>query len=130
MNQPTYQFTPANTEGKTSLEEATRETVGNVVEEVKDSVATEIDSRKDSIIDIAEDIKDTTTAILDKKAEELEEVVKTTTGELLDSLSKGGKINLPKTDSLGKILKDTTLNKELEKAKNRLKDLFRKKKNE
>jgi len=137
--EPTFNIIPTAADGETSVQDATRDAIESTVNQAVDSVKTIIDSTTAKVKEEAGALKDTITSVVETKVEEAktkaEETAKETAKTALDSLASGGKLELPKLDSLGSvkdILKDTTIGKELENAKDKLKDLFpfgRKKKN-
>ena len=137
--EPKFNIIPTAADGETSVQDATRDAIESTVNQAVDSVKTIIDSTTAKVKEEAGALKDTITSVVETKVEEAktkaEETAKETAKTALDSLASGGKLELPKLDSLGSvkdILKDTTIGKELENAKDKLKDLFpfgRKKKN-
>jgi len=135
MFEPKFNIIPTAADGETSVQDATRDAIEATVNKAVDSVKTVIDSTTTKVKEEAEALKDTITSVVETKVEEVktkaEETVKDAAKTALDSLAKGGKLELPKLDSLGKvkdILKDTTIGKEVDKVKDKLKDLFGKKK--
>jgi len=138
MLAPKFNIIPTAADGETSVQDATKAAIEATVNKAVDSVKTVVDSTVNEVKKEAEALKDTITSVVDEKVEEVKETAKETVKETakstLDSLVKGGKVELPKLDSLGKggILKDTTIGKEIDKVKDKLKDLnpFKKKKKE
>lgn len=130
ITSPKFSIVPTAADGETSVQDATKAAVEATINKAKDSVRTVVDSTINTAKKEAEALKDTVAAVVDKKVDAAKEKAKATAQEsaksALDSLAKGGKIELPKLDSLGKggILKDTTIGKEVDKAKDKLKDLF------
>jgi len=128
MFEPKFNIIPVAADGETSVQDATKAAVEATVNQAVDSAKTVLNNTTDSIKAEAEVLKDTITAVVDKKVEEVKETAKDAAKEALDSLKSGGKINLPNIDKPADILKDTTIGKEINKAKDKLKDLFGKKK--
>ena len=124
MLAPKFTIIPVASDGETSVQDATKTAVEATVNQAVDSAKTVLNNTKDSIKTETEALKDTVTAVVDKKVDEVKETAKETAKNALDSLKAGGKIGLPTIDDAGKILKDTTIGKEIDKAKDKLKDLF------
>ncbi len=131
MLEPTFNIIPTAADGETSVQDATRDAIEATVNKAVDSVKTVIDSTTAKVKEEAAALKDTITSVVETKVDEAktkaEETVKYEAKKALDSLANGGTLELPKLDSLGKVqdmLKDTTIGKELNKAKDKLKDLF------
>ncbi|MEM1121425.1 MAG: AsmA-like C-terminal region-containing protein [Bacteroidota bacterium] len=130
ITDPKFKIIPTAADGETSVQDATKAAVEATINKAKDSVRTVVDSTINTVKKEAESLKDTVASVVDQKVdaakEQAKETAKSTAKSALDSLASGGKITLPKLDSLGKggILKDTTLGKELDKAKDKLKDLL------
>ncbi|MEM6320138.1 MAG: AsmA-like C-terminal region-containing protein [Bacteroidota bacterium] len=129
ITDPKFNIIPVAADGETSLQDATKQAVEATVNKAVDSVKTVVNETTDKVKAEAEALKDSVTSVVDKKVEEAKEEVKETAKEaaknVLDSLKSGGKIGLPVLDNpdVG-LLKDTTIGKELDKAKDKLKDLF------
>ena len=137
MFDPQFKIIPVAADGETSVKDATVDAIEATVNKAVDSAKTVIDTTVNEVKETAEALKDTVTSVITDKVDEAKETAKETAKDVakttLDSLAKGGKVALPKLDSLGGILKDTTIGKEVEKAKDKLKDLLpfgKKKKNE
>ncbi|MFK7978398.1 MAG: AsmA-like C-terminal region-containing protein [Saprospiraceae bacterium] len=130
MLAPKFNVIPVAADGETSVQDATKAAVEETIDQAVDSAKTVIDNTVDSIKAETEAFKDTVTAVVDKKVEEVKETTKDAAKDALDSLKAGGAINLPKIEDAGKILKDTTIGKEIDKVKDKLKDFnpFKKKK--
>ena len=126
--EPKFNIIPVAADGETSVQDATKAAVEATVNQAVDSAKTVLNNTTDSIKVEAEGLKDTITSVVDKKVEGVKETAKDAAKDALDSLKSGGKIGLPNIDKPTDILKDTTIGKELDKAKDKLKDLFKKKK--
>ena len=121
---PKFNIIPVAADGETSVQDATKAAVEATVNQAVDSAKTVLNNTKDSIKAETEALKDTVAAVVDKKVDEVKETAKDAAKDALDSLKAGGQIGLPKIEDAGKILKDTTIGKEIDKAKDKLKDLF------
>ena len=130
MLAPKFNIVPVAADGETSVQDATKAAVEATVNQAVDSAKTVLNNTKDSIKAEANALKDTVASVVDKKVEEAKETAKETAKNALDSLKAGGEIGLPTIDDAGKIIKDTTLGKEIDKVKDKLKDFnpFKKKK--
>lgn len=131
MTDPKFTIIPVASDGETSVQDATKAAVEAAVNEAVDSVKTVVDETINEVKEDANAVKDTVTAVVKEEVEKVKEEAKSTAKDALDSLVTGGTIELPNLDSLGTgggILKDTTLGKEINKAKDKLKDIFGKKK--
>ena len=131
---PKFKIIPVAADGETSVQDATKAAVEAAVNEAVDSVKTVVEETVNEVKEEATALKDTVTNVVEERVEEVKDQAKKTAKETaenaLDSLVSGGKIDLSKNplDSIGSILKDTTLGKEVDKVKDKLKDLFGKKK--
>ena len=128
MLAPKFNIIPVAADGETSVKDATKAAVEATVNQAVDSAKTVLNNTVDSVKTEVDALKDTVASVVDQKVEEAKATAKETAKNALDSLKAGGKIGLPTIDDAGKILKDTTIGKELDKAKDKLKDLFGKKK--
>lgn len=130
MLAPKFNIVPVAADGETSVQDATKAAVEATINQAVDSAKTVLNNTLDSVKAETDALKDTLTSVVDKKVEEAKETAKETAKNALDSLKAGGEIGLPKIDDTGKILKDTTIGKEIDKVKDKLKDFnpFKKKK--
>ncbi len=130
MFAPKFNIIPVAADGETSVQDATKAAVEATVNQAVDSAKTVLNNTVDSVKTEIDAIKDTVAAVVDQKVEAGKETAKETAKNALDSLKAGGKIGLPTIDDAGKIIKDTTLGKEIDKVKDKLKDFnpFKKKK--
>ncbi len=125
MLNPVFKITPVAADGETSVQDATKATIEEAVNTAVDSVKTVLDEKVNEIEKEAESIKDSVKTVANQEAEKAKEATKKTAENALDSLAKGGKIDLNKNplDSID-LLKDSTLNKEADKLKDKVKDIL------
>ena len=124
MLQPKFNIIPVAADGETSVQDATKDAIEDTVNKAVDSAKTVIDTTINEVKETAEALKDTISTVVDEKVDEVKTKAEETAKTALDSLVSGGQIELPKLDSLGGIFKDTSIGKEIDKAKDKLKDLF------
>ncbi len=130
ITDPEFNIIPVAADGETSVQDATKAAVEATVNQAVDSAKTVLNNTVDSVKAETEALKDTVTAVVNEKVEVIKETAKETAKNALDSLKSGGQIGLPKLEDAGSILKDTTIGKEIDKVKDKLKDFnpFKKKK--
>jgi hypothetical protein len=123
MNSPKFKIIPVGADGETSVTDVAK----NALEEAKNEV---IDSVKTVVEETTNEIKDSINTYVKEETDKIKKQTEEAAKDFLDSLASGGNTSLPKLDSLGfdKVLKDSSLGKELDKAKDKLKDLFGRKK--
>lgn len=126
ISAPKFNIVPTSADGETSVQDATKAAVKETVNQAVDSAKTVINTTVDKAKAETEALKDTIASVVDKKVdaakESAKESAKDAAKNALDSLKSGGEIGLPKIEGTGNILKDTTIGKELDKAKDKLKD--------
>ena len=124
MTAPKFSIIPVAADGETSVQDATKAAIESTVAEAKDSLETVVNQTTEKVKEEANALKDSVTSVVEEKTETIKNQAEETAKSALDSLVSGGKVGLPKLDSIGSIIKDTTIGKEVNKAKDKLKDLL------
>ena len=124
MLDPIFKITPVAADGETSVQDATKAAIEAAANKAVDSVKTVVDKKVEEAKKEAETVKDSAKTVLNQEVDKAKKETKKTAENALDSLAKGGKVDLKNPlDSVG-LLKDSTLTKEADKLKDKVKDIF------